>query len=353
MISVCCVSRETLKIISNPLKSFDKVVPWCYIGNQESRELTQTQNNLQLVTERKTQKENIMEKNFDSIDNTTAQGKIYQMITDRILSLLEQGTIPWHKPWNGGGSPKNLISKKNYRGINNFLLSCAPYKSPYFLTFNQIKEKGGTVRKGEKGLPVIFWKPLEFKDKETEKTKKIFMLKYYTVFNAEQCDNIKTPESEETPLNFNPISECENILNNMPQRPVVEYGGKGACYQPSTDKITMPDQQSFKSEEEFYSTLFHEIIHSTGHQSRVNREGVTTPHFFGSHEYSKEELVAEFGASFLCGNAGIENRIIDNSAAYIQSWSKKLRDNNKWLICAASQAQKAADFVLGISSTEE
>ena len=277
------------------------------------------------------------------MDNNT----IYERITDQIISKLEAGTIPWQKPWNGGGMPKNLVSKKTYRGMNVFLLSCSSYSSPFWLTYKQAQDKGGQVRKGEKGTTVIFWKFLEKKETDEtddKKSKSVPMLKTYTVFNAEQCDGLKLPESDKKPLDFHPIRECEKIVHGY-QGPEIKHEEPRAFYRPSTDMVNMPKAETFRSNEEYYSTLFHELAHSTGHDSRLARDIGHSQ--FGSATYSKEELVAEMSSAMLCGIAGIENRTIDNSAAYIQSWLKVLKSDKKLLVSAGGQAQKACDMIAG------
>ncbi len=280
---------------------------------------------------------------------------VYQIITDRIIKTLETGVIPWHKPWDSTrGMPRNFVTKKPYRGINVFLLSNHSFKSPYWMTFNQISGLGGSVKTGSKATPVIFWKLLkqndelinpEGEDKDTKGGNSIPLLRYYNVFNIEQTNGISIPE--EPIRTFNPIEECEKIVSAMPNRPEIQHSGNKAFYSPQKDFVNMPLQDSFYSREEYYSTIFHELTHSTGHKSRLSRPGVTNFHQFGDTNYSKEELVAEMGAAFLCAISGIENRTVDNSAAYISSWMKQLQNDHKLLIHAAAQAQRAVDFIVG------
>ena len=132
----------------------------------------------------------------------------------------------------------------------------------------------------------------------------------------------------------------------MPRSPPIHHGGSRACYQPSNDEVHMPDRERFDSSEEYYSTLFHELVHSTGHASRLGRTGITETIVFGSRTYSKEELIAEMGATFLCGHTGIENAVIDNSASYLASWLGRLRNDSRLVVQAAAQSQKAVDYVL-------
>lgn len=286
--------------------------------------------------------------------------KVYDVINSRIMELLEHGTVPWRKPWKAESNmPKNLISRKDYRGLNVLLLSCMPYSSPYWLTFKQVQDRGGYVRKGEKSTPVVFWKWIDKKDADTQYDEitgtkgKVPLLRYYSVFNLDQVEGIKAPEPKVVIAEFNPIQKAEEIIATMPLRPDIRYGGNRAYYSPSNDYIQLPHQHTFQSPEEYYSTAFHELSHATGHSSRVGRKSILEPSYFGSHEYSKEELVAEMGAAFLCGHTGIENRTIGNSAAYIQGWLRKLKDDRTLLIHAAAQAQKAADFILNRKGGEE
>ena len=279
--------------------------------------------------------------------------KVYEIITDRILQSLEKGVVPWRMPWHTS-TPRNLISKKPYRGVNVFLLGMQRFTSSYFLTYNQAKAKGGQVRKGEKSTPVIFWKVGDSKkvDPKTGKVGKFFILRFYNVFNVTQCDDIKVPV-EATATEHEPIAECESIVDGWAGKPPIVHGGNRACYSPSEDLISMPERGSFGKVEEYYSTLFHEMVHSTGHKDRLAREGITNPIKFASHSYSFEELVAECGAAFLCGNAGIIDHTIDNSAAYIANWAAKLKSEPKWIVDAAGKAAKASDLILGVKEKEE
>ena len=282
---------------------------------------------------------------------------VYQIITDRLLAILEAGTVPWRKPWNYGNErgPLNLVSKKHYQGINCFLLACTQYGSPYWLSFRQAQQLGGNVKKGEKGNIVIFWKIFEKEDSQAEDGKKrLPILRYYTVFNVEQCENITAPAPDgATWHEHDPIEIAEAVQLAMPNRPTVDIGGTRACYSPALDYVRVPELFRYEKPEEYYSTLFHELAHSTGHQSRLNREGITGQHFFGDAVYSREELVAEMAAAFLCGHVGIENVTIQNSAAYLQSWIKTLRGDKKLAIIAAAQAQKAADYILNRKTSQD
>jgi antirestriction protein ArdC len=280
---------------------------------------------------------------------------VYEIVTERILEKLEAGTVPWHKPWAGGGSPQNLVSGRGYRGVNIFLLGCQGFTSPYWLTFKQAKQLGGSVRKGEHGTPCILWKWINRSDENAEtgdtETKQIPLIRYYNVFNAEQCDGIshaRLEAQQDEPEPFNPIESAERIVASYPKPPSISEDGRGAAYyRPSTDSIHMPEQETFDSEAHYYATLFHEMTHSTGHESRLARTGVTNRIRYGSHEYSQEELVAEMGAAFLAAEAGIDSEaLVDNSASYVASWMERLRSDPKLVVLAGAQAQRAVDHIL-------
>lgn len=217
--------------------------------------------------------------------------------------------------------------------------------SPFWLTFRQCRGLGGSVKKGAKATPVIYWNWLDIeKDKETDE--KVPFLRYYAVFNLEQCEGLpedKVPQAAIDTNGIDRITVCEEIIKAMEGRPVITHNRQAAFYRADRDTINMPLFASFETAEEYYSTLFHELVHSTGHERRLARPEITDLSPFGTPSYSKEELIAEMGAAFLCGIAGIENVTLDNSAAYIEGWLRKLRHDKKLVIVAAAQAQKAAN----------
>jgi antirestriction protein ArdC len=275
----------------------------------------------------------------------------YEIVTESIIKQLESGVAPWRKPWRTE-TPANLVGRKEYRGINIFLLASQGCGSRYWVTYRQAQALGGTVRKGQRGCKVVFWKISEYRrenqEKEETENHKSILLRYYTVFNLEQCEGITSPDPVRE---INPLEQCETIVNSMPNPPGFTQEAR-ACYWPSTDTVGMPARSAFHAAEEYYSTLFHEITHSTGHPSRVGREGIMNHNPFGSEDYSKEELIAEMGAAMLCGVAGIESRTLGNSAAYLQTWINELRSDSRLIVSAASQAQKASDYILGRSAAE-
>ena len=272
---------------------------------------------------------------------------VYQMVTDKILAMLDAGVVPWHKPWTTTG-PINAVSGKAYRGINVWLLGMAPYSDTRWITFKNAKALGGSVKTGEKGTMVVFWNWIKKNEGTPEETSVAF-LKYYTVFNVEQCENL-----DESKLyvveNNGEINEtqslAEAIINGYPSAPKLYHGGDSAHYTPSTDIIQLPDMVSFDTSDAYYQASFHEHAHSTGHESRLNRN---IKNVFGCGDYSIEELVAEFGSSFLCAHAGITTTV-DNSASYIANWRQVLSMDKKMVIQCASKGQKAAEHILGVVS---
>lgn len=277
--------------------------------------------------------------------------KVYEMITDKIISKMEQGEIPWKKPWKFQG-PCNYVTRRPYHGVNFLLLTMSDFSSPYWLTFKQTKEFGGYIKKGSKGTPVIFWKIISYVDADgTEADEVVYkdipFMQYYTLFNLEQTEGIIKLEDEKEAIK--PLEACEQIVAGYKDKPEITHTIEPrAYYVPSDDRVHMPSMKSFVSSEEYYSTLFHELTHSTGHKNRLNRHSQEDANFdFGSAGYSKEELVAELGSAFLCAEAKIDNSIINNSTAYLQSWLKVLKEDKKLIIYASARASKAANYILG------
>lgn len=282
---------------------------------------------------------------------------VYDIITERICALLAEGVVPWRKAWRSAATlPTNLASMKAYRGVNVFLLGCAPFASPYWLTFRQARAAGGSVRRGAKAYPVIFWRWLDRPGAEADEQGRVShhrypLLRYFNVFNVEQCEGITAPAVEAPGHTFSPIEAAERIVAAMPNAPTIEHNGGSAYYRPATDTVSVPRAELFDEPGEYYCALYHELAHATGHESRLGRTGITDANAFASHAYSKEELVAEMAAAFLCGVAGIDNTLT-NSAAYVDWWLRKLRDDRRMVVLAAAQAQKAADFILGRSAND-
>jgi antirestriction protein ArdC len=281
---------------------------------------------------------------------SVSRQSVYQIITSQIVAELEKGVVPWRKPWRTL-PPANLVSKKPYRGINTFLLTLAGYGSQYWVTYRQAQALGGNIRRGEHGTKIVFWKfdkyETETVDGETENRTSAF-LRYYTVFNLELTEGLKAllvfPPAT-------PIESAEAIVSGMPDPPAYQQGFL-ACYSPSNDTVTMPSPTAFHSRAEYYSTIFHELTHSTGHAKRLAREGFDGPVEFGSESYSREELIAEMGSAMLCGVAGIEQATLAKSVAYLKSWIARLKSDTRLVISAASAARKAADYIRGESAKD-
>lgn len=252
----------------------------------------------------------------------TAKPNIYRIVTERILESLKAGVIPWKKPWQtprfaGDPLPRNFRTGKPYRRVNVFFLWATPFQSPFWLTFRQAQELRGSVRKGEKGTQIVFYKQLRSGKKEEEAEEPnnpSFVLCYYTVFNVEQCDGLTLPRVEISPANeIHQDEQCEEIVERWENRPVLHLTSdteSRAYYQPSTDSIHMPARSRLVDTPHYYSTLFHELVHSTGHESRLDR---IFGNRFGDELYTKEELLAEMGAAFLCAVAGIANERTDRN----------------------------------------
>lgn len=280
---------------------------------------------------------------------------LYEHVTGLILAEMAKGNIPWIKPWTGEDAiPRNWISKRPYNGMNALLLSLMPYGCPFYATFNQIRNAGVSVKTGEKAHIVLYWNFVKGEDQETGKIKMIPFLKYYNVFNLEQTTaewNWETPKND-----FRPIEEAEKVFSDYTERekiPVV-YGGNSAFYSPSADNIHLPERGNFATSENFYATAFHESTHSTGNKKRLNREDLAKIAAMGDSSYSREELTAELGSAFLCAHCGIDNtNLIRNSAAYIENWSRKMREDKRLIVTASGKAAKAANYILGDSNTEE
>ena len=285
----------------------------------------------------------------------------YQLVTDTILAHLERGTVPWRCPWNRTtGRPRNFHTGREYQGVNVLLLGLLHFPSPWWMTFRQANESGGCIRKGERGALVMKFGRYDKAVKNgdgTEDKKTTLFLKSYRVFNSTQIDGIEFPpiQSSSQLDASQRIARAEQIVAQMPQPPTISEGRTTrASYCRQSDTIEMPAFARFDSPEEFHLTLFHEVIHAVGHESRLARKGVTESDGFGGKTYSQEELVAEMGAAFLGMEAGIVRDQHEQSAAYLQAWLDTLRvqEHRRWIVQAANHAGRSADFVLGRSPNE-
>jgi antirestriction protein ArdC len=297
--------------------------------------------------------------------------QVYEIATQNIIDALDKGVVPWRIPWKkkaGGNLPRSMSTRKAYRGVNVLLLGLQSmamgYQSSWWGTYKHISDLGGQVRKGEKGTLVVLWTSGVKKDKldpKTGKPERFFMLRYYKVFNADQADGLPerfyAPQEDEVAID---PSEAQAAAEALVQAYLAantsltftHANPARAYYSPTQDLVNVPSISEHYVADEYYSTAFHELAHSTGHESRLARTNMGEPHVFGDEEYSKEELVAELASSFLQGMAGIESTI-PSSAAYLKHWAEVLKGDSKLIVQAAAQAQKAADYVQGITFDAE
>lgn len=283
---------------------------------------------------------------------------VYEIVTGNIIKALERGVCAWRKPWNGETNHPMNMSGRRYSGVNYFILSLMGDHAVW-LTANQIRQAGGKIKYGEerKAMPVVFWKWLPKKD---DPDGKFPMIRFFNVWNYSQTEGIELPSAIAKKItggkrvtHTGTNAAADDIINSMPNAPkMIVQASDRAFYRPSSDTVTVPLREQFEDLNEFYSTMFHELTHSTGHKSRLDRKEINEPSFFGSHDYSNEELVAELGAAFLCAESGVDNTL-ENSAAYIQSWLTRLRADPKAFVTAAARAQKAADYILNRKAGEE
>lgn len=280
--------------------------------------------------------------------------KVDKIVTDKIIALLEAGTIPWKKPWHTpSGQPRNMVSGKRYRGINALMTSSmvSGYIDPNWLTKKQMDKLEFELLPDQKYTPVILYNWIE-KVSDSGEKKKIPFRRFYKVYNRSQIKGSENLWAKKDKPLENWEGEAANVLEGYTQRDGsrIEHGKTGAWYKPSIDLIGMPDRVYFDTPADYWSALFHEMVHSTGSKKRLNRE--LKGYSFDSHSYSQEELIAEMGSCFLLADLGIE-KTIENSAAYIKGWLKELKDDRQFLIKGAQRAQKAFDYIKGVESYGE
>lgn len=276
--------------------------------------------------------------------------QVYEKVNEKIMDLISKGTMPWEMTWEGSTLPMNLASNTQYRGINVWMLSATAmfngYSHNQWLTFNQARKLGGAVKKGEKASFVVFAKRIEKKGQDNvpeDERDFFFLYQYYNVFNVAQCDGI-TPIEKKVRENT-PLEEAEAIVAGYKNKPEIIRGEYSPCYSPLNDKVFMPTIDAFTSSEEYYGALFHELAHSTGHESRMNRD---LDGKMDKTSYSKEELIAEFTASYLRAMTGIATPVAyANSASYIDGWSEIIKKDSRIIMNSASKAMRVADYILG------
>lgn len=287
---------------------------------------------------------------------------LFQVITDRIVDQLEQGVIPWQKPWSGVQGAISHTTGMRYSLLNQMLLGC---RSGEFVTFKEAQREGGHIKKGEKASMIVFWKFMESAKRDDNGNvvhgadgkpimESMPFLRYYNVFHIDQCEGLQ-PRFAEDPKpgeHLSPDDAADRIVEDYVQRSgvklTIEHSDR-AFYSPVSDSVTVPELAQYTCISEYYSTLFHELTHSTGHVSRLNR--LSKEASFGSELYSKEELIAELGAAFLVNHVGLEtDGSFHNSAGYIQSWLKALKDDKKLIVSAAGKADKAVVMILNTNA---
>lgn len=288
---------------------------------------------------------------------------LYQKVTDRIIEHLEKGEIPWRKPWGSYGLARNLATGHIYTGINMVLMNALPYAVPYYLSFKQVQEKGGRIRKGARAEQVFYFNivfkdlneqvisPEEARRRNQEEVKVYKFLKYFSVFNIQDVEGIAYDTPGLSLQAHEKLERCEAMILNMPNAPeMIHEDSNQAYYNKVHDYVNMPCIEQFKTPEDYYTTFFHELAHSTSHQKRLSRPGIIEPSKFGDKRYSEEELIAEMAASFLSAQVSIDyDPIIENAAAYLQGWLKILKEDKQFIFKVAAEAQKAADYVQGIT----
>lgn len=276
--------------------------------------------------------------------------KIISIINNKILKALDNNIVPWHQPWKNGILNQNFHSKHTYTGINELLTNCSDFSSPFWLTFNQIKQLGGHVIKGSESTPIVYYSLIKKEDNPTIE-KDYFLMKCYRVFNLDQIQGIKK-ESIHVDTSTTPCLSCDNFIDSISNKPkIINKNGSKCFYQPLKDTIFMVNQSQFFSSYEYYSVLFHELIHSTGHKSRLNRKTVSEYTRKGSSQYAIEELTAEIGANYLSKFCNIDSHInFNNSVSYINSWKRVIQTNPHAFLIASQRAQKAVNFLLNLSS---
>jgi len=293
----------------------------------------------------------------------TTRRDVHQEITDSILKVLERGAMPWRKDWRGSTAaamtiPRNLATQKPYRGVNVLLLWSAAqehgYETNLWATYRQAASLGGHVRKGEQGTMVVFYKSVSRRrdeddplDKDDDQHRPFWLVRHYWLFNVQQCEGIPIPEQA-------PVTEPRPVVEGVEQfikacGADVRYGGDRAFYRPQPDYIQLPPPEAFNSTESFYATLLHEHIHWSGHPARLNRNFGER---FGDQAYAFEELVAELGAAFMCGELKIRSDL-ENHASYLSYWVKLLIEDKRAIFSASSHATRAADYLRGLQGSPD
>ena len=276
--------------------------------------------------------------------------KVLQAVVSQIIERCEEkGITPWQAPYSLRQSPMNLEYKNAYTGINRWATSLSGFNSPYWVSFSQVQKLGGKIKKGQKHTKIVKMALIE-KTKENAKGEQevyarwVQPVRYYKMWNVEQTEGIEVEDFVQT--EFEPIESCEHVLVNCHDKPTILYDGSEPQYDQDTDQIRMPKQASFKTKEDFYNALFHELAHSTGHEKRLNRRTLVQVGEYGTKTYSKEELVAELTSAMLSSHCGILEKTINSSTSYVKGWLDTLKANPRMLLSSAGLAEKAFKYIV-------
>jgi antirestriction protein ArdC len=273
----------------------------------------------------------------------------YERITAAIETALSGDLPAWRRPWRtlrsagATGIPQNALTGHSYRGVNTCLLWIRQDADMRYVTYNQAKELGGHIRKGEHGTQIVFWQKRQYTKRDEsgeEETRDSLLMKVYTVFNLSQCENVTLPTAKKDPEPLAPPPAMTAVYGKVGA--TVEHGGDRACFVPSHDKVIMPRPEAFTSADAYSATALHELTHWTGHESRLSRQFAKR---FGDNAYAAEELVAELGSAFLCASLGVDC-VLEHHASYLDHWRQLLRSDPRAIITAASKAQAASDYIL-------
>jgi len=291
----------------------------------------------------------------DPMKTEMNRNDVYEYVTSRMIERLDKGEVPWV---NTRAKPllcaRSYTTGKQYKGVNAFLLTMANGASPFWATFNTVKQAGGTVKKGSKSSIAVFWKIMESKevDSASGQKKHYPVLRYYNVFSLDDVEGVECPLLDETNI-ADPVAAAEAIIAGYTNKPAINFGQSGrAFYSPAEDRVVMPQRSHFTSAAAYYRTYFHEISHSVGAKSRMDRWSEFETHSFGQDERGLEELTAELAAAMLLAHAGLYEDMEEKSASYLSNWKQALQADSKLIVHAAGAAQKTVDFILS-NQTEQ
>jgi len=268
-----------------------------------------------------------------------------EIFTERVQAHLAAGQIPWRQPWHGGDVPRNVLTGRQYTGLNALLLHCAGFASPYWLTYRQATDLGGTVRPGSKGQPVAYWTWHDDPRRDRE-PHRYAALHYRTVFNALQVDGLTTLPTPE-PSAAEVMASCQQVIDDMPRKPRLHHNASRAVYDSGADVVRLPRPTAFATPAEYYATLYHEFAHATGHASRLGRPGLESAHYYGDAIYTAEELIAEMAEALICGHCGLTVEASLSQRDDAAGWSGLLAADPRLIVTAATHATKAVEFILG------